>query len=126
MRRSKGSAIVLAILAIAVVSTAGITIVRSHRRMNFRQSAIKARTQGRLIAHGLLHRELAFRRQSPIGIPTPIDKTLSAFPTFEEARTIASNIDSTDGVMDASIILYPGAPPAVVRQRLDIRNNGAP
>lgn len=122
MSRRKGSAIVLAILAIAVISMAGITIVRSHRRMNFRQSAVQARTEGRLIAHGLVHREIAFRRQTPLGIVVPIDQTLNAFPQFENAQSVTTNVDAINQVMDTSVILYPGAPPAFVRRRLDISN----
>ncbi|TWT92276.1 hypothetical protein [Neorhodopirellula pilleata] len=122
MSHRKGSAIVLAILAIAVVSLAGVTIVRSHRRMNFRQSAVQARTQGRLIAHGLVHREIAFRRVTPSGPTAPIDQTLSDFPLFENAQCIANNVDVANQMMDTSVILYPGGPPADVRQRLDIGN----
>lgn len=119
-QRRQGSAIVLAILTIAIVSLASITIVRSHRRANFRQSAVQSRTQGRLIADGLVHREIAFHRTSPSVGLTPPDRSLQALPAFSQAQAISSNIDATAETMDASVTLYPGAPPASVRQRVDI------
>lgn len=118
--QSRGSAIVLAILAIAVVSMASITIVRSHRRANFRQSAVQARTQGRLIADGLVHREIAFHRLSPTSRLAPPDKSLAALPAFANAQAISTNINATSETMDATVTLYPGAPAATVRQRIDI------
>lgn len=126
-RRSRpahnGSAIVLCILAIAVISLASVTIVRSHRRMNFRRSAIKARSHGRLIADGLIHREIAFTRQPSLAGRTPLDPDLKTMLGFENAQAVASNFDATGETMTVQVLLYPGAPVATTRRQLNISND---
>ena len=118
-----GSAIILCLVAIAVISVASITVVRSHRRLNFRRSAVKARSHGRLIADGLIHREIAFNRQFPSSGPAPLDPALRTMPGFEEARAAVIALDLAGETMTVAVQLYPGAPVATTRRQLDISSN---
>lgn len=117
-----GSAIILSVVAIAVISLASITVVRSHRRMNFQRSATKLRSEGRLIADGLIHREIAFSRQVPLKGQAPSDPALKLFPSFEECQTKISDVNATDETMTVEVFLYPGAPAASSRSRINITN----
>lgn len=91
--------------------------------MNFRRSATKARSHGRLIADGLIHREIAFNRQSPLAGRAPVDPALQKLPGFEKAQAVVSDLDTTGETMTVQVVLYPNAPVATTRRRLDINND---
>ena len=123
LAKRHGSAIILCMVAIAVISVASITVVRSHRRLNFRRSATQARSHGRLIADGLVHREIAYNRQSPSSGPAPSNPELETMPGFEKARASVSDYDKAGETMTVDVLLYPGAPVATTRRQVDISKN---
>lgn len=60
-----GSALLVATLAAAVLSMAGIAIIRSSQRSIARVDALRTTTQGRCVAEGLVQRAIATLRIDP-------------------------------------------------------------
>ncbi|WP_404309784.1 hypothetical protein [Neorhodopirellula lusitana] len=115
-RPRNGSAIILSIMAIAVISLASLAVVRSHKRMNYKQSALQARTEGRLVADGLIHREVAYWRtvadidaSARANATSPPDKTLEDSVRFSKATIGKRSVDSGRSTMDLAIVLYDKA-----------------
>ncbi|MCM2369746.1 hypothetical protein [Aporhodopirellula aestuarii] len=113
----RGSAILLCYLAMAVVSVASIAIARSHRRLNMRRSVTLSSVQGRLVADGLVHRQIAYQRINPSLVLAPIDKTLADITGFEDATANIVAVDTTAETFEMEIALYKDAP---VIRRLDV------
>ncbi len=109
-RSRRGSAMLLCFLAIAVVSVASIAMARSHRRLNVRRSVMQSTTQGRLVADGLVNREIAYQRLvAGVGV-APADRSLRKLPGFEQAAINLTAIDPTAQTIGVDVMLYSGAP----------------
>lgn len=123
----QGSAILLCFLAIAVLSVASISIVRSHRRLNIRRSVALSTVQGRFAAEGLMNRQIAFQRTvatGPAGVRqvaamtqfAPIDEALTKLPGMANFEGQVISVDTTSETIDLEITFYNGAPP--IRRRM--------
>lgn len=103
-----GSAVVLSFLAMAVVSLAAVSIVRSHRRANVRSASVRDQVEGRLIAEGLVHRNVALARTNGSLPLVSLDAELStsAFPDTWMAPPV---VDVANQTVSLQVYMYPGA-----------------
>ncbi len=106
--RRTGSAVVLSFLAMAVMSLAAISIVRSHRRANIRASNVRQQVEGRLVAEGLIHRNVALARTNGVLPVASLDAELSdsSFPNAWMANPV---IDPVNQTVSLQVYMYPGA-----------------
>lgn len=103
--RRQGSAIVLCMLAVAVLSLSSLAIVRGHRRLNARVASVQNEARGRAVAEGLLHRHIA-RVRSGGAASSTTDPALRATPYD---RAFATAAVPTGGRMQVSVNLFPAA-----------------
>jgi hypothetical protein len=125
-RQRKGSAIILSIVAIAILSMASLTLLRSFRRMNFRHSATIGHAQGQMIADGLIHRRIAFERLALTNPAILRDAGLKQFPRFEDAVVEPQPLPNSSiprlapTTLTIEVKLYPNAPSARTRMAVDV------
>ncbi|MEO9596033.1 hypothetical protein [Rhodopirellula bahusiensis] len=103
-----GSAVVLSFLAMAVMSLAAISIVRSHRRANVRAANVRHQVEGRLIAEGLIHRNVALAKTNGVLPVASLDAELSN-SSFPDAWVAPPVIDTTNETVSLQVYMYPGA-----------------
>lgn len=106
--RRAGSAVVLSFLAMAVMSLAAISIVRSHRRANIRASNVRQQVEGRLVAEGLIHRNVALARTNGVLPIASLDAELSD-SSFPNAWMTTPVIDTVNQTVSLQVYMYPGA-----------------
>ncbi|WDQ19222.1 hypothetical protein [Rhodopirellula sp. P2] len=107
LRRS-GSAVVLSFLAMAVLSLAAISIVRSHRRSNVRSASVRQQVEGRLVAEGLIHRNVALARANGALPVASLDAELAS-TSFPDAWMAPPVIDVANQTVSLQVYMYPGA-----------------
>lgn len=103
-----GSAVVLSFLAMAVISLAAVSIVRSHRRANVRSASVRDQVEGRLIAEGLVHRNVALARTNGSLPLVSLDAELST-SAFPDAWMAPPVVDVANQTVSLQVYMYPGA-----------------
>ncbi|MEM8911113.1 MAG: hypothetical protein AAGC97_05040 [Planctomycetota bacterium] len=100
-----GSAMVLCMLAVVVLSLGSLTIVRGHRHLNASVAANGDQTRGRAVAEGLLHRHLArLRAAGGATISATTDPSLQGTP-YQWAT--ASSGAANGGSVTVQVDLFP-------------------
>lgn len=104
----RGSALVLCMLAVAVMSLSAIAIVRNQQRASLRAHSIRDRVVGQAVADGLVHRHVALVRNAGGLVAENSDPDLDALG-YDQTRTTLS-VDTSTNEVSVSVLLYPTAP----------------
>ncbi|MEM9364891.1 MAG: hypothetical protein AAGD07_02770 [Planctomycetota bacterium] len=104
----RGSALVLCMLAVAVMSLSAIAIVRNQQRASLRARSVRDRAMGQAVADGLMHRHVALVRNSGGFVPVNPDPELDSLG-YDQTQTTLS-VDTVNNEVSVSVLLYPTAP----------------
>ncbi|KLU03945.1 putative signal peptide and transmembrane protein [Rhodopirellula islandica] len=92
----------------AVLSLAAISIVRSHRRSNVRSANVRQQVEGRLVAEGLIHRNVALARANGALPVASLDTELGT-TSFPDAWMAPPVMDVANQTVSLQVYMYPGA-----------------
>jgi hypothetical protein len=92
----------------AVLSLAAISIVRSHRRLNIRSASVRQQVEGRLVAEGLIHRNVAIARTNGALPTADLDAEISA-SSFPDAWLAPPVVDAANQTVTLQVYMYSGA-----------------